>query len=489
MVDQEQRANITELVESCTYGVSIVRMEDFSKGFNGHKLFSTGTMLPNVIGIEVTDSLSQYFKIGKIILVDQTQLAETFPFTGNEIIAVRYKNKANDANAGEKIVYFRVFDIQQMENARVQNANPGSKYIVIHLVEFPAFEMFSTSSIYKTWPNNQAKISDIVYDSLKSIKFIDQYYNIEKPEPTKDSINFWIPNWNMLKTLRYLQSYAVSEKNDPFYVLTIRQDDMSSRVTALKHPTIHYNSIFKLLKGKASRTFSSQRAEQKLREPYDDADGDEPDTKVTPSAKDDKDNSPPDVILGRMQKSFDGSMLFFGMNGETIVGRDALEGTMYFSTTFESFLQTYSGLGMWSTYQKDSNVKSWGNQWSTFSNSSYGPTIGKSGKVDAYFRNLYSKRMMLGANRIVIFTYTSEFRNPGEKVNIRLPSSDKEVGIDLMNSGDWMIWSIKDKITSSGRAVSEIELVRDSYFLIDSARINNFIPRINTLSTNNNIKG
>lgn len=488
MGDQEKRQNISELVEHCSYGVSIVRMEDYSKGFDGHQLFSKGTMLTSVIGIEVTDSLGQNFKIGKIILHDQTQLAECTPFTGNELVAIRYKNKANDENSGEKIVYFRIFDIKQMENSGAQNANPGSKFVVMHLVEFPAFDMFATSTIYKTYPNNEAKISDIVFDSLKSIKFIDSYYNIEKPEPTKGKINFWIPNWTFLKTLKYLQPYAVNETNDPFYVFTIRQDDMSSRTGAAKHPTIHYNSIFKFLKGKAVRTFSSQRSDQKLREPYSDTDGKAAKTETEPKPKDDKNNSPPDVILSRVQKSFDGSMLFYGMNGETIVGRDALEGTSYFSTTFESFLQEYSGLGMWSVYQKEANTKSWGNQWSTNNNTFMGPTMAKNDQVKNYFRNLYSKRIMLGANRIVLFTYTNELRNPGEKVNIKLPSSDKEVGIDLMNSGDWMIWRITDKISSSGKAISEVELVRDSYFLIDNSRINNFIPRIKTLSSNSSAK-
>ena len=125
MPEQEQRQNISELVESCTYGVSMVKLDDFSKGFDGLKLFSPGTLLPGVIGVEITESLGQYFKIGKIILHDQTQLAEFYPFTGNELVAIRYKNKANDENSGEKRCYFRVFDIHQVDNFRNMNANPG----------------------------------------------------------------------------------------------------------------------------------------------------------------------------------------------------------------------------------------------------------------------------------------------------------------------------------------------------------------------------
>jgi hypothetical protein len=480
---------LSTLVESCAYAVSMVRMQDFSKGIDGHKLFSTGTLLPNVIGVEITDSLDQYFKIGKIVLHDQTQLSETTPFTGSEVIGVRYKNKASDPNTGEKIVYFRIFDIQSVDNFNLINANPGSKFLIIHLVEFPAFEMFTNSVIYKTYTNNSASISDIVYDSLKGINYIEDYYNIAKPQKTKGTIDFWIPNWTLIKTLSYLQKYAVTTENEPFYVLTIRQDDMSTSVNAMKKQTIHYNSIFSLLKGKAFRQFSSQRSDQMLRDTTPGTESTTPQQfKSTESGKD-KDYSPHDVILGRMQKSFDGSMLFYGMNGETIIGRDAIKGTSYYSTTFESFLQSYSGLGMWSVYQKDANKKSWGNQWASVKNTSYGPTSYDTNQIQSYFRNLYSKRIMLGSNRIVIYSYTNEFRNPGEKVNITLPSSDKSVGIDLMNSGDWVIWKITDKISSSGKAVSEIELVRDSYFLIDSQRINNFIPRINTLSSNSQIKG
>jgi hypothetical protein len=487
MADQEQRANITEMVENCTYGVSIVRMDDFSKGLDGLNFFSKNTMLPNVIGVEITDSLAQYFKIGKILLHDQTQLLETLPFTGNEVIAVRYKNKANDENSGEKIVYFRIYDIQFTDNPRTANANPGSKFITIHLVEFPAFDMFSTATIYKSFKNNETTISDAVYSCLTGIKNIDKYYNIDKPEPTKGKINFWIPHWSLVKTLKYVQPYAVNELNEPLYIFSIKQDDMSTHSNSMKHPTIHYHSIFKNLKGKAVRTFSSQRAEQKLRDSYGGVD-DEAKNKPSPSAEDDKNNSPPDVILGKVQKSFDGSMLLFGMNGETIIGRDAIEGTSYFATTFESFLQEYSGLGMWSAYQKEAGTKLWGNQWSAVSNSHLSPSSFKSNLVQNYFRNLYSKRMMLGSSRILVYSYVNELRSTGEKVNLKLPSSDKEIGIDMMNSGDWVIWSITDKITSSGKAVSEIELVRDSYFLIPNDRINNFIPRIKTLSSSNTAK-
>lgn len=487
--NQTQRANITELVESCTFGVSIARMTDFSVGFAGQKLFQPGTMLTNVIGVEITDSLDQYFKIGKVVLNDQTQLAEITPFTGNEIVGIRYKNKANDQTAGARILYFRIFDVQQIENFKYVNASPGSKFIVMHLVEFPAFEMFTTSTIYKSYPNNQATISDIVFDSLKGINFIESYYNIANPQPTKGVIDFWIPNWTFLKTLKYLQQFAVTANNDPFYVLTITQDDMSSGSNAAKQPTIHYNSIFMNLQGVAGRTFSSQRAEQKNRDPNDGTGNDvnSQNDQTKPPESQDTGNAPPDVILGRMQKSFDGSMLFFGMNGETIIGRDAIGGTSYFATTYENYLETYSALGMWSVYQQDANLKSWGNQWATIKNSFLSPS--SINQVQGYFRNLYSKRMMLGSNRIIIISYINEFRKTGEKVKLMLPSSNKAVGIDLMNSGDWMIYSITDKIDSSGRATSEIELVRDSYFLIPSQNINNYIPRINTLSSNLTIKG
>ena len=172
---QEQRANISELVESCTYGVSIVRLNDFSKGLDGLKFFTKDTMLGSQIGVEITDSLAQYFKVGKLIIHDQTQLAEYMPLTGNELVAIRYKNKANDENAGEKIVYFRIFDIQHMENTRFVNASPGSKYIILHLVEFPAFDLFTTSAIYKTFDKNESKISDIVFNCLNDIKYIKEY--------------------------------------------------------------------------------------------------------------------------------------------------------------------------------------------------------------------------------------------------------------------------------------------------------------------------
>jgi hypothetical protein len=481
MADQVQRANIQELVGKVANGVSITRMTDYSVGFEGHNLFSKGTMLANVIGFEVVDSLGQYFKIGKLALNDQTQIAEYMPLTGNEIVGIRYKNNANSIDGGEKIVYFRIFTFQLVDNFANMNANPGAKFLLLHLVEFPAYEMFATSAFYKSYPNNTVQISKLVDDVLSGIKFINGYYNLAPAQPTKDTINFWIPNWNLIKTFKYLQEWAVTEKNEPFYVLSIKQDDMSSRTSSMKKQTIHYESIFKYLNGKSKRVFSSVNSDIKNRSSTT---PDNSEKKPKTSADDDNNIDPPDVILGKKLQSYDGSSLISGMNGETCLDWDQT-GLTYFTTTFESFLKDYSGLGMWSPFQKDSYKTSWGNQWSTVKLETFGENNIAQAKL--YFRNLYGKRLMLSANKLTIYTYTNEYRKTGEKVNIVLPSSDKDNAIDLMNSGDWIIWSIKDTISSNNAGVSEIELIRDSYFMIDKDKINNFIPRINTLSSNQRV--
>jgi hypothetical protein len=230
--DNTLRANIQELVSHVDFGISIVRMTDISQGINSFNFFSSGTMLQNCIGFEVTDSLDSFFKTGKIILADSDGLNEIMPLTGQEVIAIRYKNLVSSVSSGEKIVYFRIFSIAETDNFMDQNAKSSSKFIVINLVEFPAFEMLTLSSVYKTYPNNMATVSTIVQDMLSSIPYIQSYYQLANVLPTRGNFRFWIPYWTPLKTLKYLQQYAMSQLNEPMYVLRINQGDMTSSSNA-----------------------------------------------------------------------------------------------------------------------------------------------------------------------------------------------------------------------------------------------------------------
>lgn len=476
--DNTIRANIQELVTHVDFGVSIRRMTDISKGINSFDFFGKNSMLPNCIGFEVTDSLDSFFKTGKVVLADETALCEILPLTGNEVVGVRYKNLVSNADSGEKIVYFRIFSISESDNFVNQNAKSSSKVIVLNLVEFPAFEMLSLAAVYKSYPNNSAKISDIVYDMFSEIPYMKDYYQIKKVLPTKGNLNFWIPHWTPLKTLTYLQQYAVSQTNQPMYALRITQDQMDTQSNSYKKQTLSFTSIYDLLENTGARTYSTVKAEQRYRNVNVASDNN---AQPTPSASDDRNNSPQDVILAKNIISSDASMSYAGLNGFTLIARNE-NGTKSFPYTYKDFTKNYKSLGQFGAYPTENN-KVWGNQWAKYQNTHLDPDNPEI--IKAYQNNLYSRRTMLGAEKAIIYCYVNELRKPGEKANLILPSGDPEKIIDFMRSGSYLTWSVTDRVTATGEAVSEIKVVRDSYFMIDNVK--GYLPSLNSIEQKKNV--
>lgn len=474
------RANIQELVSRVDFGVSIRRMDDISKGIDAFDFFGKDSMLGNCIGFEVTDSLSSFFKTGKVVLSDETALNELLPLTGNEVIGIRYKNLVSPVSSGEKIVYFRIFSISETDNFMNANAKSSSKFIVLNLVEFPAFEMFSLAAVYKTYPNNTAKISDVVFDMLSAIPYITKYYQVSKVLATAGTLSFWIPHWTPMKTLKYLQQYAMSENNEPMYVLRINQDQMDTRSNSYKKQTLSFTSVYNLLNNSAERTYSTIKAEQRYRN--NNVDSTNSNDKSVPSAEDDKNNNPQDVVLAKNLVAGDASMLFAGLNGFTLISRDAIDGSITYPITYQNFMKTYQSLGFNGVYPTDNN-KVWGNQWSRYETTHIPPS--NTDFIRALQTNTYARRTMLGAEKANIFCYVNEFRKPGEKANLILPSGDPSKIIDFMRSGSYLTWEVTDRVMASSEGVSEITLVRDSYYLVDNVK--GYLPTLNSNDIAQNI--
>lgn len=469
------RANIQELVSRVDFGVSLRRMDDISKGIDAFDFFGKDSMLPNCIGFEITDSLDSFFKTGKIVLADETALNELIPLTGNEVIGIRYKNLVSNVDSGEKICYFRIFSISESDNFMNANAKSSSKFIVLNLVEFPAFEMLGLAAVYKTYPNNTAKISNIIFDMFSNIPYITKYYQVKKVLPTKGYMNFWIPHWTPIKTLSYLQQYAVSELNEPMYVLRIQQDQMDTRSNSHKKQSLNFTSVYNLLQNAAVRTYSTIKSEQKYRNTnVNNSTG-----KSKPSAEDDKNNSPQDVILAKSIISSDASMSYAGLNGFTLIARNE-KGTKSFPITYKEFTKTYKSLGNHGVFPTEYN-KVWGNQWSKYTNTHLNPD--NEDLIEAYQNNLFSRRTMLGAEKATIYCYVNELRKPGEKAHLILPSGDPDKIVDFMRSGAYLTWSVTDRVMASGEGVSEIKVVRDSYYIIDNVK--GYLPTLNSIESLN----
>lgn len=474
------RANIQELVSHVDFGVSLRRMDDISKGIDGFDFFGKSSMIPHCIGFEVTDSLDGFFKTGKVVLADESAMNELIPLTGNEVIGIRYKNLVSNVESGTKIVYFRIFSISETDNFMNANSKSSSKFIVLNLVEFPAFEMLGLSSVYKTYKSNSAKISDIVYDMFSKIPFISDYYQVKKVLPTKGNIDFWIPHWTPLKTLTYLQQYAVSQENEGMYVLRITQDQLDTRSNSYKKQSLNFTSVYDLLQNGGTRTYSTIKAEQRYRDVNTDS-SQASTSKPSPSAEDDKNNNPSDVILAKSVISSDASMSYAGLNGFTLIARNE-NGTKSFPTTYKDFMKTYKSLGHHGVYPTELN-KVWGNQWSKYTNTHLNPDNQEI--IEAYQNNIFSRRTMLGAEKAIIYCYVNEFRKPGEKANLVLPSGDPEKIIDFMRSGSYLTWSVTDRVMASGEAVSEIKVVRDSYYMIDNVK--GYLPSLNSSEKDKNL--
>ena len=472
--------NIQALVSRVDYGISMVRMMDITQGIFNFNFFGSGTMMSNTIGFEITDSLDAFYKIGKVVLADEDAFNELMPLTGNEVIAIRYKNMVSSINSGEKIVYFRIFSVDETDNFMNQNAKPSSKFIVLNLAEFPAFDMLSLSAVYKSYPDNKNYVSTIAQDMLKAIPNIEKYYAIQNVDKTQGTLSFWIPHWTPMKTLKYLQQYAMSDDNLPMYVLRIEQSDMKTSSSASQLQSMSFTSVYSLLQSASGRVYSTIKAEQRYRDP--DVANDPTAIDPSPSADQDKNNTPQDVILAKRIISADGSMTYAGMNGFTLVSRDAVDGCITYPSTYRDFMSDYNSLGFYGVYPTDPN-KVWGNQWSKYS-----PTHLPSKNADiinAYQSNIYARRTLLGAEKAVLFCYVNEFRKPGELATLMLPSGNPANMLDFMRSGNYLTWSVTDKVMASGEGVSEVMVVRDSYHLPDG--VSGFLPKLSSSLTNANI--
>jgi hypothetical protein len=254
---------------------------------------------------------------------------------------------------------------------------------------------------------------------------------------------------------------------------------MDTRSNSYKKQSLNFTSVYDLLQNPNARTYSTIKAEQRYRTTNVAGDTN---ASPSPNAEDDKNNSPQDVILAKNIMSSDASMSFAGLNGFTLISRNQ-NGTKSFPITYKEFMKNYKSLGQHGVYPTEPNMV-WGNQWSKYTNTHLDPDNKE--LIEAYQNNLFSRRTMLGAEKATIYCYVNELRKPGEKANLILPSGDPDKIVDFMRSGSYLTWSVTDKVMASGEGVSEIKVVRDSYYLIDNVK--GFLPSLNSIEQTKNIQ-
>ena len=154
------------------------------------------------------ENIENMFLTGTIIIEDTGGALEQLPLTGEESLRVVIEQNIENKNNTEHSVYitknldFEFYKIELLDADRQRTTT-----YKIHLVEKGFFDYVKKkySKSYK-----EKKISHIVDDIFKNqLNLETEVYDIEE---TKDRIDFIIPYWKSLVTLRYLTKIAKRQK-------------------------------------------------------------------------------------------------------------------------------------------------------------------------------------------------------------------------------------------------------------------------------------
>ena len=460
-----QYGSVENVINYCSYRVSIVRQPSVETDHEDIDYFA-GDVTQNVIQIEVRESIDQFYRTGKVVLADKTMLRETLPLTGNEIVSVMYKNRlhAGISNVKDKIVHFKVFHVDEFEDMADRSNAPGSSYIVLHLVEWPAFDFLSTI-VYQTFktshaPEEGTRASTLVENLLKGINGFEKHYNIDVDASQEglNITNFWIPRWTITKSIQYLNQFMINQNGNPYYFFGIR-----SNPDGVGHkPTAMYSSVFSFLDTPHFRVYSTSKPDTLYNKiAASNLSGrDENAATAIPKPEEDKNYHPLDYIDGKNIQYGNSNRLFQkSLIGRTVLNYDYREGNRHHAMDYRYFMKDYRYLGLTVPSPQDQNF---GNQWKTYETVPYN----NEQMTDGYLRN----KMVRGAFKESFMTArcpVNESRILSEKASVLLPSSEKTRSIDYQMSGRWMTYAITDIINTNGYATSDVTFARDSFWLVE----------------------
>lgn len=448
---------IDELINKTILSVYISRVPDLATKHENIDYFNT--VLTNVISIRIKDSTDSYFRTATLLLSDRVAFRMTAPLTGNEIISVKYKNHlySTDASIPNKVIHFRVFDIEEYEDNTEQNSNNGAKFLKLELVEFPAFDFLSYNEVYKT-SSREMPISDYIADMLNNIPNLKSHYDIDvEPCQSDLSMNFYSPNWTAVKNIEYLKKFMIDKNGRGMWSFNIESSDKDN-----KRPTMTFDSILSSLDSDGYRTYSSLKSDTYFKPPNR-ADG--PKTSIDKSIRsfaDDKEYAPLDYIAEKnVIKWGNATKLMSGYIGKTMANYSFDTGANYSSIDYSSFIKNYKSLGKFSTLPANQKL---GNQWSSFG---YMP-FNNSKLVEAYNKNTFFDshfRQMC----VQIKCPLNQTRKNGETAFLYLPNPPSSgEPYDTMMSGKWLTWDIDDYILGDGSSYSIITMYRDAFWIVNN---------------------
>ncbi|MCS7316901.1 MAG: hypothetical protein NZZ41_01075 [Candidatus Dojkabacteria bacterium] len=442
-----------DVVNKVVYGVGIIRLEDLSKDYSEIDFFSNRLESETIL-IKIYDNIESYFRVAEMYLTDRYCLREYMPLTGNEIISIRYRNSSHDPSVPEKIYHFFIVNIQEEQNTTERDR--GSTILKLSLVEAPIYYFLTTNSIYKTYkwdggskekaPEKEKTIYDIMIDTFSLIPHITKWYDFDIEETLEDlKINFYIPNWTPYKTLNYLRKFAINKENFPYFVCYVEPPEKIG-----KKPKIILKSIYSLMKKKGVHLFANQYANQTYRppnsaqNPLDNLEEEKSDFDMT------------NVYNKRYFFYFNRTKtLFSKMSGETFFTFDYIHENKYIAYDFNDFRKKYRGLG-----QHFIHSMVYGNQWSKFRPHSFTePKQLVSMKI-----NEYAHQTLHSAISCMLFMPVNENRRIGQLADILIKNPMKDINIDLLFSGKWLIWGQIDILSVTfGDASSIVYCLKDGF--------------------------
>lgn len=448
-----------EAVNNCFYDVGIVRIPQNGfddRSYNDIDFFAV-SLQSNTLKFTIFDSLDMFFRTAEMVLYDRECLREYIPLTGNEIISIRYRNLLHDASTPEKIYHFFIVNIFEEQNEREWDR--GSTFIRLILVEAPIYHFLTTNEIYKTYkwdggsknkyPDRQCVISDIFKDITKLIPGFEKWYNIDIEDTLsneKNKINFYIPNWTPYKTINYLKKFAISSKGYPYYVCYIEPPEKLG-----EKPTFHIVSLYSLIEKSKTHQFSGHYANQTYRNPT----GNEQPARDIKKEPDFFDLT--NVFYRRKIHYFNRIKTSFSkMSGETFFTFDYIKDNKYVSTSFEKFIEEYkSGTGLYFIH----GMK-YGNIWSKFRPHSFT----EEQRLLNMKKNEYSYETVHSAIGGIFSMPVNNNRRVGHMADILIKSPMKDVFVDSMFSGKWLLWGQIDSLsTPNGPASSLVYCLQDSF--------------------------
>lgn len=455
----KQSGTTADLVQQCDYQVFVVR-EPNNLDTPHENLEYEDMAITNVTSIEIRDSLEMLYRTATLTLSNRSSFREIFPITGREIITIVYRNHfhTNNPEIKRKIIHFKIFHIDELENKRERAGNPGAAFLNIHLIEYPMFHFLTTEAVYKSWPiytkNDQGrKASEYFREAILNIPNFDKHYDLQV-EDSYEHLKFhdmWIPGWTAYKIIKYFNQYMINSNDQGYYVFSTLSNEKGKG----HKPYASYRSIYSLFETDHFKTYSTTMSDTLNRQPA----SVENEKGVEKSPEDDVHFSPTCHIAAHKIAYANANRFFHrGLHSRTGLIYDYNEGNQHLIQTYRNYMKNYKTLGMTLPFPEDAIIGF--NQWDFYGAYPYQ----NKEMLRAYMNNCIAdnvfKEMFLTA---VCPVDTTRFL--GEKSAIFLPSTSKDRMIDFQMSGRWIVWKTIDVITANGISTSEVTFARDSYWI------------------------